>query len=325
MARTRPPALRDGDLASAVGGLRADMRGAVRARGGRRAGPTRRTRCRSPRPSPSTASSRRRCSTSSSTPTSTTPASPWSSSEDAVLATVRDEGPGFDPSAVRPDRGRHVGLGLLRERARLSGGGARGGERPGRRHPAAAAPAARSRRSPRPRRGLPPQRAARACASSAAARRPRAAAARRCMHSRSHQARRCTPRSRSPSVSGSGVHDARTSTSLASSASSTCPKRTDTVRVTVPPAAVCARRAVGERLGQPGPADLRQRRVGAPSRPRRRPTRRRRRGCRRASPSWPSGSCSTTKRPLATWSSSRPTSAETATAYGARRLGAGTS
>jgi signal transduction histidine kinase len=42
--------------------------------------------------------------------------------EDAVVATVRDEGPGFDPAAVRPDRGRHVGLGLLRERARLSGG-----------------------------------------------------------------------------------------------------------------------------------------------------------------------------------------------------------
>src|SRR5204862_4253706 len=43
--------------------------------------------------------------------------------EDAVIAQVRDEGPGFDPDAVRPDRGRHVGLGLLRERARLSGGG----------------------------------------------------------------------------------------------------------------------------------------------------------------------------------------------------------
>jgi two-component system nitrate/nitrite sensor histidine kinase NarX len=42
--------------------------------------------------------------------------------EDAVIAQVRDAGPGFDPSAVRPDRGRHVGLGLLRERARLSGG-----------------------------------------------------------------------------------------------------------------------------------------------------------------------------------------------------------
>jgi signal transduction histidine kinase len=42
--------------------------------------------------------------------------------EDAVIAQVRDKGPGFDPAAVRPDRGRHVGLGLLRERARLSGG-----------------------------------------------------------------------------------------------------------------------------------------------------------------------------------------------------------
>ena len=42
--------------------------------------------------------------------------------EDVVVASVRDDGPGFDPSAVRPDRGRHVGLDLLRERARLSGG-----------------------------------------------------------------------------------------------------------------------------------------------------------------------------------------------------------
>jgi signal transduction histidine kinase len=42
--------------------------------------------------------------------------------DDAVVATVSDDGPGFDPAAVRPDRGRHVGLGLLRERARLSGG-----------------------------------------------------------------------------------------------------------------------------------------------------------------------------------------------------------
>ncbi len=43
--------------------------------------------------------------------------------ETLVRASVTDRGPGFDPSAVRPDRGRHVGLGLLRERARLSGGG----------------------------------------------------------------------------------------------------------------------------------------------------------------------------------------------------------
>ena len=41
---------------------------------------------------------------------------------DAVLAEVRDEGPGFVPEAVRPEGGRHVGLGLLSERARLAGG-----------------------------------------------------------------------------------------------------------------------------------------------------------------------------------------------------------
>lgn len=39
-----------------------------------------------------------------------------------VAAVVADAGPGFDPERVRPDRGRHVGLGLLRERARLAGG-----------------------------------------------------------------------------------------------------------------------------------------------------------------------------------------------------------
>jgi signal transduction histidine kinase len=42
--------------------------------------------------------------------------------ETTVLAEVTDAGPGFEPALVRPDRGRHVGLGLLSERARLSGG-----------------------------------------------------------------------------------------------------------------------------------------------------------------------------------------------------------
>ena len=42
--------------------------------------------------------------------------------EQTVAATVRDEGPGFDPDQVKPERGRHVGLGLLRERVRLAGG-----------------------------------------------------------------------------------------------------------------------------------------------------------------------------------------------------------
>src|SRR3954452_21681897 len=36
--------------------------------------------------------------------------------EEWVVAVVGDDGPGFDPDDVRPDKGRHVGLGLLRER-----------------------------------------------------------------------------------------------------------------------------------------------------------------------------------------------------------------
>ncbi|MFL6240106.1 MAG: sensor histidine kinase [Actinomycetes bacterium] len=42
--------------------------------------------------------------------------------ERGVTASVSDSGPGFDPQEVRPQQGRHVGLGLLRERARLAGG-----------------------------------------------------------------------------------------------------------------------------------------------------------------------------------------------------------
>ena len=42
--------------------------------------------------------------------------------EQELTATVVDAGPGFDPALVKPDKGRHVGLGLLRERARLAGG-----------------------------------------------------------------------------------------------------------------------------------------------------------------------------------------------------------
>lgn len=39
-----------------------------------------------------------------------------------LIASVTDHGPGFDPDEVSPERGRHVGLGLLRERSRLAGG-----------------------------------------------------------------------------------------------------------------------------------------------------------------------------------------------------------
>lgn len=41
---------------------------------------------------------------------------------DQLVARVRDAGPGFVPSEVPSGGGRHVGLGLLRERARLAGG-----------------------------------------------------------------------------------------------------------------------------------------------------------------------------------------------------------
>jgi signal transduction histidine kinase len=130
MARTRPPALREGDLASAVGNLRSDMH------------------------------QRYGLEVHISWPESAYPL-PLASAitvyrffqeallnvvkhadvddayvslrvdEDMVFAVVRDEGPGFDPDKVRPDRGRHVGLGLLRERARLSGGGLEVSSAPG--------------------------------------------------------------------------------------------------------------------------------------------------------------------------------------------------
>jgi signal transduction histidine kinase len=41
---------------------------------------------------------------------------------DQIVARVTDGGPGFVPSEVQSSGGRHVGLGLLRERARLAGG-----------------------------------------------------------------------------------------------------------------------------------------------------------------------------------------------------------
>jgi signal transduction histidine kinase len=121
MARTRPPALRDGDLASAVGALRLDM-------GARYGLHVELSWPDSPYPLPLA--------------TAVTVYRFFQEAllnvvkhadvddafvslgvdEDCVVATVRDEGPGFEPETVKPDRGRHVGLGLLRERARLSGG-----------------------------------------------------------------------------------------------------------------------------------------------------------------------------------------------------------
>ena len=121
MARTRPPALRDGDLASAVGGLRLDMN----ARYGLKVAvewPE------SPYPLPlaSAVTVYRFFQEALLNVVKHADVDDAVVSlrvdEDSVFAQVRDEGPGFDPSAVRPDRGRHVGLSLLRERARLSGG-----------------------------------------------------------------------------------------------------------------------------------------------------------------------------------------------------------
>lgn len=121
MARTRPPALRDGDLASAIANLKADL------------------------------DQRYGLSVDVTWPTTAHPLPlvsaitvyrffqeallnvvkhadvDWAQAalvvdEDEIVATVSDAGPGFDPDEVRPSKGRHVGLGLLRERARLAGG-----------------------------------------------------------------------------------------------------------------------------------------------------------------------------------------------------------
>ena len=121
MARTRPPALRDGDLASAVGALGADMRARYALEVHVRWPDT-------PAPLPLAAAVTLYRFFQESLLNVVKHADvddAWLElrlEQDAVVASVRDEGPGFDPATVRPDRGRHVGLGLLRERARLSGG-----------------------------------------------------------------------------------------------------------------------------------------------------------------------------------------------------------
>lgn len=121
MARTRPPELRDGDLASAVAGLRREM------------------------------AARYLLDVSLTWPTEPYPLPLVSAvtiyrffqeallnvvkhadvdeahaslaiEGDYLIARVTDDGPGFDPDAVQSTGGRHVGLGLLRERARLAGG-----------------------------------------------------------------------------------------------------------------------------------------------------------------------------------------------------------
>lgn len=121
MARTRPPALRDGDLAQAVLALRDDLN--------QRYGldvqiewPA------SPYPLPLvTAVTLYRFFQESllnvvKHADVDVAAISLAVDEQTVQATVHDDGPGFDPEQVKPERGRHVGLGLLRERVRLAGG-----------------------------------------------------------------------------------------------------------------------------------------------------------------------------------------------------------
>ncbi|MDQ1698702.1 MAG: hypothetical protein QOG34_565 [Frankiaceae bacterium] len=121
MARTRPPALRDGDLARAVSALRDDMANRYGLEVALSWPST-------PYPLPLVtavtvyrffqeallnvvkhADVDNACAT-------------LLVDEEFVVATVSDEGAGFDPDGVRSESGRHVGLGLLRERARLVGG-----------------------------------------------------------------------------------------------------------------------------------------------------------------------------------------------------------
>ena len=130
MARTRPPALREGNLASAVGGLRLDMQARygleVQVEWPGSAHPL-------PLAGAVTVYRFFQEALLNVVKHADVDVAVLSlrMSETVVFASVRDQGPGFDPAEVRPDRGRHVGLDLLRERARLSGGSLEVQSRPG--------------------------------------------------------------------------------------------------------------------------------------------------------------------------------------------------
>jgi signal transduction histidine kinase len=121
MARTRPPALRDGDLAAAVRALRDD----VAQRYGLEVSVSWPTQAQ-PLPLVVAITAYRFFQEALLNVVKHADVDEASAAlevgDDVLVACVRDLGPGFDPSAVRPSRGRHVGLGLLRERARLAGG-----------------------------------------------------------------------------------------------------------------------------------------------------------------------------------------------------------
>jgi signal transduction histidine kinase len=121
MARTRPPALRDGDLAVAVRQLREDMAHRygldVQLRWPTEAYPL---------PLATAVTVYRFFQEALLNVVKHADVDEaWATldvNERGVTASVSDSGPGFDPQEVRPEQGRHVGLGLLRERARLAGG-----------------------------------------------------------------------------------------------------------------------------------------------------------------------------------------------------------
>jgi len=121
MARTRPPALREGDLARAVGGLRDDLANRyglnVQVEWPEQAYPL---------PLVTAVTVYRFFQEALLNVVKHADVDDAYAElrvdDDWVVAVVRDEGPGFDPDDVRPDGGRHVGLGLLRDRARLVGG-----------------------------------------------------------------------------------------------------------------------------------------------------------------------------------------------------------
>lgn len=121
MSRTRPPALRDGDLASAVDMMRAelDQRYGLKVEVSWPSSAY-------PLPLASAITIYRFFQESLLNVVKHADVD-WAQAtldidSEWVTATVADAGPGFDPAQVKSEKGRHVGLGLLRERARLAGG-----------------------------------------------------------------------------------------------------------------------------------------------------------------------------------------------------------
>ncbi|HTW18764.1 MAG TPA: sensor histidine kinase [Mycobacteriales bacterium] len=121
MARTRPPALREGDLARAVSSLRDDLRN----RYGLEVDLSWPAEA-YPLPLVTAVTTYRffqegLLNVVKHADVDAARAQLWVD-DDWVVATVVDGGMGFDPATVHSEGGRHVGLGLLRERARLVGG-----------------------------------------------------------------------------------------------------------------------------------------------------------------------------------------------------------